>query len=440
MKAFPASRTNRAHAFLALAVLIAAVASVRFRAQWVEEPLYPSPHVTEVRMLSEYHPTLEGSPGDTEMYFFDSGVPGGTLLIAGGTHPNEPGAFVSSVLLLENLRMTEGRAIVIPRMNRAAFTHTESQEAQVQRFHIDTPHGPRAFRGGSRVTNPVLQWPDPTVYVNPRGEFWEEMVEQFPGIEEDNPGPGRQTLAGVDSRNLNRVFPGKSNGTLTEQIAYALVRMIREEGVDLAVDFHEAAPEYPTNNVIVAHERAADVATWAELLLYDDGVLIATDTSAVNLRGLTHREWGDAVPELLTVLLESPNVAQGRLKGRTSEEQIVEGHDMAYQRVQDIQARLNVRLAERARQAAERGHEPRERSRRILYVDIPEGGIHMDERVGRHVQTTARLVDSYNQQMAGPPIDFAGIPHYREIVEQGIGHFLHGPLGEAPASNAPEDE
>ncbi len=433
-------RTIRASIFLGLALIVAAVAGYRFRAQWVDEPLYPSPHLTEVRMLSEYHAPLEGTPMDTELYIFDSGEPGGTLLICGGNHPNEPAGYLAAVFILENLRMTEGRAIVMPRMNRGAFLHTESQEAQLPNFFIPTAHGERRFRHGSRVTNPVLQWPDPTVYVNPRGPFWDEIVAEHPEIAEGNPGPGRQTLAGVDSRNVNRMFPGDPRGTITEQLAYAIVTMIREEEVDLAVDYHEASPEYPTNNVIVAHERAADVATWAELLLSGDGVAISTDTSAMHLRGLTHREWGDAYMGIRPVLLEAPNVAQGRLKGRSTPEQIVEGLDMAYVRVQMIQKRLNERLAERARRLEERGRIPRERTRRILYVNIPETGIHIDVRVARHVQTTARLVEAYNDQMAGPPIGIADIPHYDEIIENGSGHYLHGPEGEPPAGAAREEE
>ncbi len=438
MKAFQ-DRNIRASILLGLALLVALVATLRFRSQWVEEPLYPSPHLTEVRMLSEYHPPLEGTPLDTELYFFDSGVPGGTLLICGGNHPNEPAGYLASVFFLENIQMTEGRAIVMPRMNKGGFLHTESQEAQLQRFRIPTPHGEREFRHGSRVTSPVLQWPDPTVYVNPRGIFWDEIVQDHPEMTVGNPGPGQQTLAGIDSRNVNRVFPGHPRGTITEQLAYAIVELIRQEEVNLAVDYHEAAPEYPTNNVIVAHERAADVATWAELLLAGDNIGISTDTSAINLRGLTHREWGDADPGVLPVLLEAPNVAQGRLKGRTTEEQIVEGRDLAYERVQMIQTQLNERLAERARRLEERGRTPRERSRRILYVRIPEGGIHIDVRTARHVQTTMRLVESYNDQMAGPPIGVASIPHYDEIVANGTGYYLHGPEGEPPAGSNGEE-
>lgn len=431
---------NRATLFLVLAVALAAVAADRFRAQWQPEPLFPSPYVTSTGMLSDYHEPLKGTSGDTPVFFFDSGVPGGTLLICGGTHPNEPAAYMAAVTVLENLRMTEGRAIVIPRANNAGFMHTESMEAAIQTYGFSTPHGRRTFRNGSRVTIPSRQWPDPTIYINPRGTYWDELVAGCQTCAINNPGPGGQTLAGIDSRNLNRVFPGNPHGTLTEQIGHAIITLIRAENVNLAIDYHEAAPEYPTINVMVAHERAADISSWAELMLSDDGVIINTDISALPLRGLSHREWGDADPDVLPVLFETANVAQGRLKGRTTEEQITRGHDMAYERVMMIQARLNARLAARAARAEEQGRTVRERSRRILHVNIPTGGIPMEKRVGRHLQATIRLVESYNDQMAGPPLGVEGLPEYATLLELGMGPFLHGPNGEPPVAHTPPPE
>lgn len=243
----------------------------------------------------------------------------------------------------------------------------------------------------------------------------------------------------MDSRNLNRVYPGKPDGTLTEQVGHAMVTLIRREGVNLAIDFHEAAPEYPTINVIVAHQRAQEVASWAELLLSDDGVRISTDASAVNLRGLSHREWGDASLAVLPVLFETANVSQGRLKGKTSEDQILKGIDGAYERVQRIQARLNERLAREATEADAAGRPVKERSRRILYVEIPEGGTPMEMRVGRHVQAARRMVQAYNELAAGPTIEVAALPSYAELMANGVGAYLHGPEGQPPAMTATEE-
>ncbi len=432
------NRIARASGLLAAGLAIAAVAGTRFVSQWRSEPLFPSPAMTQLRMLSEWHEPLEGTAGDTEVYVYDSGTEGGTLLVLGGTHPNEPAAHVAAVAMVENLEATAGRVLVIPRANRAAFMHNDSQEAMVQRYAIETPHGARTFRNGSRFTNPVRQWPDPTIYINPRGEHWDDYAAEHPDHAEWNPGPGGQVLAGVDSRNLNRVYPGDPNGTLTEQIGHAILTMIREENVDLAIDFHEASPEYPTINVMVAHQRAEGIATWAELLLSDDGVQIATDSSSPRLRGLSHREWGDA-DDVLSVLFESANVSQGRLKGRTTEEQITEGFDETYLRAQIIQGQLNEKLAARAADADERGEEAGERSRRILYVEIPEEGTPMGVRAGRHITAAQRLVEAYNDEYFERPIGIAGLPEYGDLVRYGVGPFLHGPEGEPPAGPPTED-
>lgn len=432
--------TTRAHICLAFALTISAVAGWRFVRQWQPETLFPSQAMTKQAMLSDFHPPLKGTAGDTAVYFFDSGEPGGTVLLCGGSHANEPAAYIAAVTILENLHITQGRAIIIPRTNNAAFMHHDSQEASPAGYHIATPHGPRYFRHGSRLTLPVRQWPDPTIYINPRGEFWEERVAADPKGTAGNPGPGGQTLAGVDSRNINRAYPGRADGSLTEQTAYAIVQLIREEKVDVAIDFHEASPEYPTINVMVAHQRAQDTASWAELLLSEDGVQISADASALTLRGLSHREWGDAAP-VQSALFESANVVMGRLKGRTREEQITKGEDGAYWRVQLIQERLNRRLEKQAREMEAQGRTPGERSQRIINVEIPKEGIPIELRAGRHVQAAMRFVEAFSELNPGREIALANLPYYDDLIENGIGDYLHGPRGEPPARGAgPEND
>lgn len=419
-----------AAAVLAAGLALAAVAGFRFRRQFVAEPLFPSPALTRTARLSEWHGPLAGTPFDTDVFVFDGATTGGTLLLCGGTHPNEPAAYLAAVTLLENLSVKAGRVLVIARANAAGFTHNDSQDAGLSHYDIPTTHGARRFRNGSRFTNPVLQWPDPGVYVNPRPAGWKAKLTE---ADAGNPGPGGQTLGGVDSRNLNRVYPGLADGTPTEQTAWAVMELIRREKVDLAIDLHEASPEYPTINVIVAHQRALGLATAAELLLGEDGMSIATDQSAMNLRGLSHREWGDATPAL-ALLMESANPAQGRLKGRTSPDQITAGRDGAYWRVQIIQRRLNERLAAMAKAAVARGGKAGETGRRILNTEIPAAGVPVAERVARHITATRRLVEAYNEEHADRPIAVGGIPPYRDLVKQGVGRYLHGPVGQAPSA------
>lgn len=431
---------RRSAALLAVAAVIAGLAAIQFRKPHHLEPLFPSSAPHQVRMLSAYHEAIKGTPADTEVYVYDSGVPGGSLLILGGAHPNEPASLLTSVAILENLTIDSGRVFIIPRANKSAFTHHDPQEAMLRSFEIETPHGPRTFRNGSRFTNPIHQWPDPSIYINPRGIFWEEQKQNFPADQfpfmANNPGPYGQTLGGVDSRNLNRVYPGVPNGTLTERLAFAIMMLIREENIDLAIDYHEASPEYPTIDVIVAHPRAADIAAMAELYLSDDGVPIVTDPSSPLLRGLSHREWGDA-SGTKAILMETANPAQGRLKGRTTVEQLMLGRDPAYIRAQMIENKLNKTLAARAERAEARGRTPGERRRKILYVEIPEEGIPLEVRVGRHLQSTVRLVEAFNDDHPDRRIGLGNLPAYREIVANGLGQYLRGPNGESPAWKAP---
>jgi hypothetical protein len=379
-------------------------------------------------MLSEWHAPLKATRFDTEVYVYDGKTTGGTLLVCGGAHPNEPAAFLASVVLLENLGVKQGRVMLIPRANAAGFTHTDSQEAGLLRYDIQTSNGVRTFRNGSRFANPVFQWPDPSVYQNPRPKDWQQRLRD---PRTGNPGPGGQTLSGVDSRNLNRTYPGNPNGVMTEQLAYAIQTLIEAEKVDVAIDLHEASPEYPTINVIVAHQRAQGIATAAELLLSDDGIKMASDPSAVNLRGLSHREWGD-LTDAMALLMESANPSQGRLKGRTSPEQLTAGKDMAYYRAMLIQRRLNIRLAELAKEAQKAGGQRKEVARRILNVNFPVTGIPLAERIGRHIMGTRRLVESWNDEHSNRPIILTGLPTYREIIRNPAGRFLADSQGNKP--------
>ena len=417
----------RATILLVLVGVFVAVAGWQLWRQRTPEPVFPSAALSEVRHLSDYHPPLAGTLGDSAVYVFDSGAPGSTMLVLGGTHPNEPAAAMSAILLTENLEVTSGKVLILTHANAAAFTHCDSQEAMQRRYVIETPTGPRWFRVGSRLTNPVAQWPDPTLFISSPGAFWEEHTAAFPEDAEGNPGPGGMVLAGGDGRNLNRCYPGLPDGTLTEQVAFAITTLILVEQVDLAIDLHEAAPEYPTINVIVAHQRAEMVALGAELLLDMDGIRIATDTSVLTLRGLSHREWGDATPAL-ACLMETACPSMGRLKGRTSPAQIVAGKDPSYRRAQLIQDRLNRRLEERP--SSDGGNS--EAARRILQVEIPAEGIPLSTRVGRHLSGVLRLAESYNDETGRPAIGLRNVPVLDDLRSAGIGAFLCGPQGEPP--------
>lgn len=357
------------------AFLIVAVSTKWFGPVITGLEIHPSAYLTEKKMLSDYNPNLAGTPGDTEVLVFEGEEPGGTLLIVGGSHGDEAAGPATALIFAENAKVTQGRLIVIPFANRSGYTHTLPQEGHPASYVIPTPQGDRVIKFGSRLTNPIHQWPDPTVY-----------VQQVDG----------QKLAGTEARNLNRAFPGSENGSLTSQVAWAILELIKTENVDVAIDLHESSPEYPVNNAIVAHDRAMEMAVFASLDLYFEGVEIGIEPSPSGLRGLSHREWGDNT-DVYAFLLESANPAQGRLRGKTNENLIVGGIDPMY-----------VKSYERGR----------------LYVKYPEAGIPLVERVARHTTTIQALANTFSEFYPDRRIFVDNIPSYAEMMASGLGNYL----------------
>ena len=374
------TRGSRVTAIACLVLAMACVVLLRgtFMTTREAEPIYPGPGVTDIKMLSDYYSGIKDTAGDTEVYVLDSGAPGASMLVLGGTHPNEPSGYVTAILLIENCLPETGVLYVIPRTNNSAFTCTDPQEGSPMRFTIDTPSGERWFRFGSRATNPVNQWPDPEIYVH---------------------ASSGQRLSGSETRNINRAYPGRTNGTFTEKVAYAVTEMIRSERIDITIDLHEAAPEYPTNNALVFHERATSVAGMAVLNMSLEGMSISPEPSPTNLHGLTHRELGDYT-DTLALLMETPNASQGRLRGRTDADLVVGGKDRFYE------------------MAAGYGR---------LYVPWGPQGQPLVNRVSRHVTGIAQIAVAYNETdglIAGKSIELAGIPGYDELMQEGLGVYL----------------
>ena len=340
--------------------------------------IHKGPGVTEVRKLSDYFDGIAGTGADTQVYVLDSGKPGASALILGGTHANEPSGYLSAVLFIENAVPAAGKLYVIPTANASAMTHTDYMEGTPRKFAIDTPAGPRSFRYGSRATSPADQWPDPDIYVH---------------------ASSGQRLSGSETRNLNRAYPGRADGTFTEKVAFAITSLIRKEKIDITIDLHEASPEYPVVNSMVAHDRAMKIASIALLNLEMDDITIGVEPSPTNLRGLSHRELGDAT-NTLALLFESTNPAQGRLRGVTNEALIVEGKDDMYLAAQKLGR---------------------------LFVPFGPEGEPLKKRVARHLSTTQAVFDAYATEMPERPLVVGAMPSYKEVLDKGIGHYLQAP-------------
>jgi len=329
--------------------------------------------------LSAYFTGLKGTPGDTDVYVIEGAQPGGSMLVMGGVHANEPAGVLAAVVLLENARVAAGRLFVIPRANASAATHVESSEGSPTSFSITTASGrTRSFRYGGRLTNPVHQWPDPEVYTH------------F---------PSGQLQSDFDVRNLDRAFPGRPDGVLTEQIAFGITQLVREERVDLTVDLHEARPMNPIVNCVIFHERAQEIATMASIDLEAEGVKLRLEPSPKSLHGMSHRELGDHTTTT-ALLLETANPIMDRLHGKTSGRLVLDGKDEFFAR------------------AARAG---------LLYVPYDADGVPMEERVGRHLAALTAFNRLYEELHPGRGVKLDGVPDYAGLKRAGMGRFLKDP-------------
>ncbi len=334
-------------------------------------------NVTRVEKFSDYNPLLKGTVGDADIFVIEGAKPGPSLLILGGTHPNEPSGQLTSVLFLENIEVSQGTVYIITEANRSAFSATNPQEGSPMFYEITTPTGLRRFKYGSRATNFVDQWPNPDIFVHPASG---------------------QRLSNQDTRNLNRSYPGRKDGYYTERVAYAITQLIIENNITMTIDLHEASPEYLTNNAIVAHPgEAMNVASHAYLFLELMGLEIKIESSPENLHGLTHRELG-VYTSTLAFLCETSNASQGKIHGRFTEQLIVTGQDKFYQKAEQL---------------------------KILYASP----VNISERVARHTAAILQIITSYNSifnqaNEEGKSLLVSNIPSYDNIMLHGVGKYL----------------
>lgn len=369
---------RRAILLLVLGLIYTIPAAIAFVRQWQEEPIVKGPGVTKQVMLSDYYPGLKGTKGDTEVYFIEGEEPGGTVLILGSTHPVEPAGLLTATLYVENAVARKGRLIVIPRANKSGYSATEPGQGYPEGYHLKTPWGERYFRYGMRNTNPIHQWPDPDVYTH--------MASG-------------QKLAGPECGNLNRCFPGYTTGRLTDKVAYAIVELIKKEKADLSIDLHESPPDRPAINSITAHERALDTAAYALTLLEEEGVFIRLESSPKNLRGLSHREWGNST-DTMAVLVESCNPMHGPLHGPATVDLLLTAKDDMYVWASKIGRTV---------------------------IPHPKEGVPLDVRVARHASTILALAQAMSDLQPDKEVVIAGIDPYDQLVKNGVGYYLKQP-------------
>lgn len=359
--------------------LTAASGASFYRSRNLREPVVLGPGVTSVQKLSAYFDGIAGTVNDCNLYFLEGKEPGGTVVVLGGSHPEEPAGRLAAWLIVENAAMEKGRLIVALTANRSASTVTRPSGAYPPDFAIETPWGERTFRMGDRWSNPLDQWPDPEVYIHyPSGQY----------------------LAYMDVRNFNRAWPGRPNGTLTEKTTFAFMEMIRREKADIVIDLHEAELQYPVISTIVTHQKGQELATFVSMMLTDfEGFKIGTEFSPLNLHGLSHREIGD-FSDAISLLFEAPEPFLDATRGITSREQLLTGKD------------------EFVVKAGRHG---------LLFEEIDERGWPIAVRVGRHTSSIAQVLESWSEDNPGRAVVAADIPRYGELVKAGVGFYLRDP-------------
>ncbi len=296
--------------------------------------------------------------------------PADRVLVLGGSHAEEPSTRLAAWILAENGVLEQGRLFRRP-FRQPERDDSHPAERRLPGFLYDSRRwGGRKFRMGDRWANPLDQWPDPEVYIHY---------------------PTGQNLAYMDGRNLNRAWPGRADGTLTEKTTFAFMELIRREKIDFVIDLHEAELQYPVISTIVAHPKGQDLAAMASMILTGEEFKIGVEYSPEALRGLSHREIGDH-SDSFGLLFETPEPFLDATRGRTDAKLLLEGKD-------DFVVR-----------AGKRG---------LLFEKIDENGWPIDVRVGRHLSTILSVIDLYTTDHPDRGLVLKNIPRYAEIIAKG---------------------
>jgi hypothetical protein len=366
------------------AAWLAAAGQAFYEHRTWQEPVVLGPGVTAVKKLGDYFDGVRGTVNDINLYVLEGREPGGTVLVFGGTHAEEPAGRLAAWLMVEQTVVEKGRVIVALSANRSASLVTRPGAAYPTTYTIPTAWGGQTFRMGDRWSSPLDQWPDPEVYIHyPSGQY----------------------LAYVDIRNTNRAFPGRPGGTLTERTTFAFMEMIRREKVDVAIDLHEAELQYPVISTIVTHQKGQEFATMVSMMLTDlEGFKIGTEFSPVNLHGLTHREIGDH-SQAVSLLFEAPQPFLDATRGKTSADVLLTGKD------------------EFVVKAGKHG---------LLFETIDEKGWPIAIRVGRHTSSIAQTIETWTEDNPGRAVVARGTPRFADVTANGVGFYLRDPAKAAP--------
>lgn len=139
------------------------------------------PKEEEITIEKETYNILEGTIYETPVYIFRSSVAGPRLFIMGGTHGDEVAGWKTGLELLKK-KDWHGTVMLIPQCNILA----------------------------------------------------DQLVQRYPGAKAGG------NYNGITYQDLNRKFPGSADGTITQQIAYAISQEVIKFNPEYAIDLHES--------------------------------------------------------------------------------------------------------------------------------------------------------------------------------------------------------
>lgn len=357
---------------------ICATSGSMFLDQHKPDVLYTeNPNLTKVIKLSDYNENLKGTVNDVDIYVFDSGVPGGKALVYGGTHPNEIGALFNAVTYLENVKCEAGVLYVMVHANNSGYTHTQPLRGQIPKITFDLADGStREFAVGTRLSNPVHQWPDPNYHQNRSGRAL-----------------SHNEIAEI--RNLNRNHPGEEKGYLTEMTSWAMANFINTEKIDLIVDGHEAGgSSTKLVNFMVVHEDALPLGSTAITNCVLNGLPLKLEVSGQTSYGMSHRGLGDNTGALCT-LFETCNPAMGTLHEKMDERIFKEGKSDNYYQLHKAGIYNNA-------------------------FEFTEDGWPIEKRAAYHMIVSQEILNAFTSMYPDKPIRISGLPDANVMMEQGL--------------------
>ena len=249
-------------------------------------PIVAGPGVTRVVDLSKYGAGLKGTMADTKVFFLEGKEPGGKALVMANTHANEPDGILAALIFIENALVEKRHAHRHSAVQQQRQPLHQARVTAIRCSMKSRRRGePRSSGSAIAVHHRWISGPTRMSTCTTRTDsccrFWM---------------PGTQTEPGRDARTAR----------LMERVTDAVMRLLKQERVDIAIDVHGAETMFPVTNCIVAPEKSMRIATMASLTVTAmEGFENHVEPSPQGFRGLSHREIGD-YSETLPFLLEAP--------------------------------------------------------------------------------------------------------------------------------------